>query len=54
MILLACSIPFVAGARYLRAFVENVKASGLMARIIEQNGVRGVSVAPPVREAEGS
>ena len=43
-----------AGARYLHAFVENVKASGLMARIIEQNGVRGVSVAPPVREAEGS
>lgn len=35
----------VAGAQYLRAFVEDVKASGLMARIIEENGVRGVSVA---------
>ena len=37
----------VAGAQYLRAFVEDVKASGLMARIIEKNGVRGVSVAGP-------
>ena len=43
-----------AGARYLREFVEDVKATGLMARIIEQNGVRGVSVAPPVSEAGGS
>ena len=35
-----------AGARYLREFVEDVKASGLVARVIEGNGVRGVSVAP--------
>ncbi len=35
-----------AGARYLREFVEDVKATGLVARIIEKNGVRGVSVAP--------
>ncbi len=35
-----------AGAQYLREFVEDVKASGLMARIIESNGVRGVAVAP--------
>ena len=34
-----------AGARYLSGFVEDVKATGLMARIIENNGVRGVSVA---------
>lgn len=27
-------------------FVEDVKATGLVARIIEKNGVRGVSVAP--------
>ncbi len=35
-----------AGAQYLREFVEDVKASGLVAKVIEQNGVRGVSVAP--------
>jgi len=35
-----------AAARYLREFVEDVKASGLVAKAIERNGVRGVSVAP--------
>jgi polar amino acid transport system substrate-binding protein len=35
-----------AGAQYLREFVEDAKASGLVARIIEKNGVHGVSVAP--------
>ncbi len=35
-----------AGASYLREFIEDVKASGLVARLIENNGVRGVSVAP--------
>jgi len=35
-----------AGAQYLREFVEDIKASGLVARTIEKNGVRGVSVAP--------
>jgi polar amino acid transport system substrate-binding protein len=35
-----------AGARYLREFVEEVKASGLVAKAIERHGVRGVSVAP--------
>jgi polar amino acid transport system substrate-binding protein len=34
-------------AKFLRGFVEDVKASGLVARAIAQNGVRGVSVAPP-------
>lgn len=34
-----------AGARYLREFVEDIKASGLVARTIEKNRVRGVSVA---------
>ncbi len=34
------------GASYLREFVEDVKAAGLVARTIEKNGVRGVSVAP--------
>jgi polar amino acid transport system substrate-binding protein len=35
-----------AGAQYLREFIEDVKASGLVARAIEKAGVRGVSVAP--------
>ncbi len=35
-----------AGARYLREFVEDVKASGLVAKAIERHGVHGVSVAP--------
>jgi polar amino acid transport system substrate-binding protein len=36
-----------AGARYLSEFVEEMKASGLVAGAIERHGVRGVSVAPP-------
>ena len=35
-----------AGAQYLREFVEDIKAAGLVARTIESNRVRGVSVAP--------
>lgn len=35
-----------AGANYLREFVEDVKATGLVARVMEKNGIRGVSVAP--------
>ncbi len=34
------------GANYLREFIEDVKASGVVARAIEKAGVRGVSVAP--------
>ena len=34
-----------AGAKYLREFIEDVKATGLVARAIEKAGVRGVSVA---------
>jgi polar amino acid transport system substrate-binding protein len=33
-------------AQYLRDFVAEGKASGLFAKVIEQNGVRGVSPAP--------
>jgi polar amino acid transport system substrate-binding protein len=33
-------------AAYLREFVEDVKASGLVAKLIEKNGVRGLTVAP--------
>jgi polar amino acid transport system substrate-binding protein len=36
-----------AGATYLRAFVETVKASGFVAEAISRNNVQGVSVAPP-------
>lgn len=36
-----------AGAAFLRDFVEEAKSSGLVARLIERHGVRGLSVAPP-------
>ena len=36
-----------AGAAYLRGFVEEAKASGLVARLIGRHKVRGLSVAPP-------
>jgi polar amino acid transport system substrate-binding protein len=35
-----------AGASYLQRFVEEAKASGLVARLIERHKVRGLSVAP--------
>jgi polar amino acid transport system substrate-binding protein len=35
------------GAEYLRAFIEDVKATGLVARLIEKHHVRGLTVAPP-------
>ena len=35
-----------AGAAFLRDFVEEAKASGLVARLIDKHGVRGLSVAP--------
>ena len=34
------------GARYLREFVDEIKRSGLVAKTIDQNQVRGVTVAP--------
>lgn len=36
-----------ASAAFLRDFVEEAKASGLVARLIERHGIRGLSVAPP-------
>lgn len=36
-----------AGAAYLRAFVEDVKASGFVGQAITRNDSQGVSVAPP-------
>lgn len=38
-----------AAAEYLRAFVEEAKASGLVAEGIAKSGVAGVTVAPPAR-----
>jgi polar amino acid transport system substrate-binding protein len=35
-----------AGVEYLRAFIDDVKASGFVAQAIEKAGVRGVSVPP--------
>jgi len=35
-----------AGAAFLRGFVEEAKASGLVARLIERHKVRGLTVAP--------
>ena len=34
-------------AKFLRAFVEEAKASGLVASFIEKHKVKGLSVAPP-------
>lgn len=39
-----------AGAAYLCAFVEDIKASGLVAKWIEKSGVKGLSVAPPAKK----
>jgi polar amino acid transport system substrate-binding protein len=35
------------GARYLRAFIEDIKATGLVARTIEKHHIRGLTVASP-------
>lgn len=34
------------GLKYLSEFIENVKASGFVARALEKAGVRGVAIAP--------
>jgi polar amino acid transport system substrate-binding protein len=39
----------VAAARYVRDFIEDVKASGAVARMLADHAVRGVSVSPPAR-----
>ena len=39
------------GARYLAEFVEDIKATGLVAKTIEKNGVRGLTVAPAALKA---
>jgi polar amino acid transport system substrate-binding protein len=40
-----------ASAAFLRDFVEEAKASGLVARLIERHKVQGLSVAPPASPA---
>jgi polar amino acid transport system substrate-binding protein len=35
-----------AGARFVREFVRDAKRSGLLARVLENNQVRGVAIAP--------
>jgi polar amino acid transport system substrate-binding protein len=42
-----------AGAKYLCEFIEDVKATGYVARLIAEYGVRGVSVAPPEPTGKG-
>jgi polar amino acid transport system substrate-binding protein len=39
--------PREAGAAFLRDFVEEAKASGLVANLIERHRIQGLSVAPP-------
>jgi len=36
-----------AGEAYVRAFVEEMKASGFVAAALERHGIEGVSVGPP-------
>lgn len=36
-----------AGLAYAKAFIEEMKSSGFVARALEKSGVRGVPVAPP-------
>jgi len=35
-----------AGTKYVREFIEYAKTSGLIARLIEKSGIRGLAVAP--------
>ena len=34
------------GAKYRSEYIEYAKASGLIARLIEKSGIRGLAVAP--------
>jgi polar amino acid transport system substrate-binding protein len=45
----ACGTPRARGqaAAWLKAFIEDIKASGLVERTIRKHGVEGVTVAPP-------
>ena len=39
-----------AGVRYLRAFVEEMKATGFVAKALERSGQGDATVAPPAPE----
>lgn len=41
------------GAAYLREFIEDVKASGFVARAIEKSGVRGVTIPSSTPRGDG-
>ena len=45
-----------AGARYLREFIEEIKETGRVAKAIEENNVRGLTVAPAatVQDQDGA
>ena len=43
----------VAAARYLTAFVEEIKSSGLLRTIIERHDVRGLSIAAQLGDQNG-
>jgi polar amino acid transport system substrate-binding protein len=34
---------------YLRAFVEDVKGSGFVAKAVERSGIKGVTIVPPAK-----
>jgi polar amino acid transport system substrate-binding protein len=38
-----------AGAKYLREFIEEMKASGFVARALERHRIEGAAVAPPAK-----
>jgi len=38
------------GLAYASAFIEELKASGVIAQLIERNSIRGVDVAPPAKQ----
>lgn len=38
-----------AGARYLTAFIEEMKASGFVAAALARHGIEGAAVVPPAR-----
>jgi polar amino acid transport system substrate-binding protein len=45
----ACGTPRARqhAAAYLRAFIEDIKATGLVERTIRKHAIQGVTVAPP-------
>jgi polar amino acid transport system substrate-binding protein len=42
-----------AGAKYLREFVEEMKATGFVAQALARQGIEGAMVAPPAERCGG-